>query len=53
MQDAPPTPVRNNRDEFFAYIERIRIQPVLFYAEYPELSVQNVLTMREAWEKQQ
>ncbi len=53
MQDAPPTPVREHRDEFVAYIERIRIQPVLFYAEYPELSVQNVLTMREAWEKQQ
>ena len=48
IQDAPPTPIRANREEFFAYIERIRIQPVLFYAEYPELSVQNVLTrMRE------
>jgi hypothetical protein len=53
MQDAPPSPVREHRDEFVAYIERIRIQPVLFYAEYPELSVQNVLTMKEAWEKQQ
>jgi hypothetical protein len=47
MQDAPPTPVHEHREEFVAYIERIRIQPLLFYAAYPELSVQNVLTMRE------
>jgi len=47
IQDAPPTPIREHRDEFVAYIERIRIQPVLFYAAYPELSVQNILTMRE------
>ena len=47
MQDAPPTPIQEHRDEFVSYIERIRIQPLLFYAAYPELSVQNVLTMRE------
>jgi len=47
IQDAPPTPIQKYREEFVAYIERISVQPVLFYAAYPELSVQNILTMRE------
>ena len=47
VQDPPPTPVQQHREEFVAYIERIQIQPLLFYAAYPELSVQNILTMRE------
>jgi hypothetical protein len=53
MQDAPPTPVRSHREEFFAYIKRISIQPDLFYSRYPDLSVQNIVTMKAAWEKQQ
>ena len=53
MQDAPPTPVQEHRDEFFAYLERIRLQPDLFYSSYPNLSVQNIRTMKDAWESQQ
>ncbi len=52
MQDAPQTPVQEHRDEFFAYLERIRLQPDLFYSSYPNLSVQNILTMKDAWESQ-
>jgi len=52
MQDAPRTPVQEHRDEFFAYLERIRLQPDLFYSAYPNLSVQNILTMKEGWESQ-
>ena len=52
MQDAPRTPVQEHRDEFFAYLERIRLQPDLFYSSYPNLSVQNILTMKEGWESQ-
>jgi hypothetical protein len=50
MQDAPPTPVREHRDEFVDYISRIRVEPDLFYSAYPDLSVQNILTMREGQE---
>jgi hypothetical protein len=46
MQDAPPTPVREHREEFLAYIKRIRIPPALFYSAYPDLSVQNILNMK-------
>jgi hypothetical protein len=47
MVNAPPTPVKQNREAFIQYIESIRLEPILFYAAYPDLSVQNILTMAE------
>jgi hypothetical protein len=49
MQDAPPTPVREHREEFMKYVKQISsppaIIPALFYGAYPDYSVQNVLKM--------
>jgi hypothetical protein len=45
MENAPPTPVKQNRQAFMDYVHSIRIPPALFYAAYPDLSVQNILRM--------
>lgn len=47
MRNAPPTPVKQNREAFIEYVRKIRIPPVLFYTAYPDLSVQNILKMEE------
>ena len=48
MKDAPPLPVSDHRDEFLAYVRKHDlgcVQP--FYSAYPELTVQDVLTLQK------
>jgi hypothetical protein len=45
MEGAPPTPVKQNREAFIEYVNSIRMEPALFFAAYPDLSVQNILKM--------
>jgi hypothetical protein len=48
MKDAPPRPVREHREEFLKYVKEIsKARPVLFYSSYPDLSVQNILTLEK------
>lgn len=47
MSDAPPLPVHEHRDEFLAYIQRNDLQSAAFFSAYPDLKVQDILTLQK------
>jgi hypothetical protein len=47
MKDAPPLPVSDHREEFLAYIKQHDLTCVPpFYSAYPDLKVQDILTLQ-------
>jgi len=46
IKDKPALPVEDNEDEFFNYVKSHNLKSLSFYAAYPDLSVQEILSLR-------
>jgi len=52
VKDAPPLPVNAHPDEFLSFVQKYdRPSVVPFYSAYPDLTVQDILTLRNRQSK--